>query len=265
MRDAETETQRGLLGMLLFQLADDDLVVAERNAEWLGLAPHLEEDIAWSSIAQDEMGHAATYYSLLEDLGFGSRDQLAQLRPATARRNSVLVERPNGLGTYLNAPRFDWAYAIARHYLYDTFEDVRLSHVVDSCYEPLARVATKIRREERYHQAHSQMWMAELLSQPREVRQRVEQGLRTAMADAGDLAYTATWATAWETQEILPGASTLLVEWQARVAQDLNAWELEPPRLGLAMNGRRGEHSQDLVTLLAQVSAVLKVDPVASW
>lgn len=264
MRDLD-KRQVDLLGILLFQLADDDLVVAERAAEWLGLAPHLEEDIAWSSIAQDEMGHAATYYGLLEDLGFGPRDQLAQLRRPEERRHSVLLERPNGPGTYLDTPRFDWAYAVARHYLYDTFEEIRLSHVVSSGYEPLAGAAIKIRREERYHRAHSHMWMTALASQPKEVRHRLEQGLASAMADAGDLAYTTPWATAWETHGILPGASSLLPEWQAQVWHDLESWGVAGARLAMPMNGRLGEHSKDLGALLAQVGSVLSEDPVATW
>ncbi len=67
---------------LLFQLADDDFLYAFRGSEWLGLAPHIEEDVASSSISQDSMGHAAMYYKLLEDLGVGNADDLAHLRPA---------------------------------------------------------------------------------------------------------------------------------------------------------------------------------------
>ena len=81
---------------LLFQLADDDFLVSYRGSEWLGLAPHIEEDVASSSISQDTMGHAAMYYTLLEELGAGKADDLAHLRPAQERKNSVLAERVNG-------------------------------------------------------------------------------------------------------------------------------------------------------------------------
>ena len=54
---------------LLYQLADDDFLIAYRGSEWLGLAPHIEEDVAFSSISQDTMGHAAMFYQLLEELG----------------------------------------------------------------------------------------------------------------------------------------------------------------------------------------------------
>ena len=90
---------------LLFQLADDDFLYAFRGSEWLGLAPHIEEDVASSSISQDSMGHAAMYYKLLEDLGVGKADDLAHLRPAQDRRNSILTERVNGEGYYMETPQ----------------------------------------------------------------------------------------------------------------------------------------------------------------
>ena len=82
----------------MFQLADDDLMYAFRGSEWLGLAPHIEEDVAFSSISQDSMGHAAMYYQLLEDLNAGNANDLAHSRPASERRNSILTERVNGEG-----------------------------------------------------------------------------------------------------------------------------------------------------------------------
>ena len=80
---------------LLFQLADDDFMYAYRGSEWLGLAPHIEADIAFSSISQDSMGHAAMYYTLLENLGVGNANDLAHFRKASDRRNSILTERVN--------------------------------------------------------------------------------------------------------------------------------------------------------------------------
>ena len=72
---------------LLYQLADDDYLISYRGSEWLGLAPHIEEDVAFSSITQDTMGHAKLYYTLLEELGEGKSDSLAQIRPAEERCN----------------------------------------------------------------------------------------------------------------------------------------------------------------------------------
>ena len=74
---------------LLFQLADDDFMYSFRGSEWLGLAPHIEEDVASSSISQDSMGHAAMYYQLLEELGAGNADDLAHSRPSSPNEETV--------------------------------------------------------------------------------------------------------------------------------------------------------------------------------
>ncbi|HHP3706416.1 TPA: Phenylacetic acid catabolic protein, partial [Shigella sonnei] len=84
------------LADLLFQLADDDFILAYRGSEWLGLAPHIEEDVAFSSMSQDMMGHAVMFYEMLEALGLGKADDIAQLREAKDFRNAILVERKNG-------------------------------------------------------------------------------------------------------------------------------------------------------------------------
>src|SRR5204863_493549 len=95
---------------LLLALADDELVLGHRHAEWTGWAPHIEEDLAFSSIAQDEMAHARLLYELAGGLTGRDVDALALGRSANEYRNAVLCERPNG----------DWGFTIARQYLYDT-------------------------------------------------------------------------------------------------------------------------------------------------
>src|ERR1044072_4930374 len=90
---------------LLFALADDELIMGHRHSEWTGWAPHIEEDLAFSSIAQDEMAHARLLYRLALDSGLaeGDEDGLALGREPSDYRNAVLCERPNG----------DWGYTLA--------------------------------------------------------------------------------------------------------------------------------------------------------
>lgn len=106
------------LTSLLYQLADDDFILAYRGSEWLGLAPHIEEDVAFSSISQDTMGHAAMFYQLLSNLGEGNVDSLAHAREASERQNAVLLELVNGPGHYLSSAQYDWAFAVVRNYFY---------------------------------------------------------------------------------------------------------------------------------------------------
>src|SRR5438067_12555980 len=105
------------LHILLLALADDEFVLGYRNSEWTGIAPMLEDDVAFSSMAQDEIGHARLLYQILgERLGL-TADGVAYGRPPAAFRNAHLLERP----------RTNWALTIARQYLYDQLDHVRLA------------------------------------------------------------------------------------------------------------------------------------------
>src|SRR2546428_8026578 len=109
---------------LLLALADDELILGHRHSEWTGWAPHIEEDLAFSSIAQDEMAHARLLYRLARDAGLTERveDTLALGREPFEYTNAVLCERPNG----------EWGYSVARQYLYDTPDAVRLDALARS-------------------------------------------------------------------------------------------------------------------------------------
>src|SRR3954471_7626516 len=130
---------------LLFARADDELVMGHRHSEWTGWAPHIEEDLAFSSIAQDEMANARLLYGLAKEATGRDEDSLALGREAAEQRHAVLVERPNQ----------DWGYTLARHFLYDTADAVRLEAVSGSSWTDLAELTGVIRLEERYHLEHA--------------------------------------------------------------------------------------------------------------
>src|SRR5437667_255788 len=139
------------LGLLL-ALGDDELVLGHRHSEWTGWAPHIEEDLAFSSIAQDEMAHARLLYGLVRELDGRGEDELALGRQPDEYRNAVLCERPNR----------DWGYSIARQYLYDTADAVRLEALAESSWRELADVVAVIRLEEEYHLDHARAWFTRL-------------------------------------------------------------------------------------------------------
>ncbi|MDQ3993628.1 MAG: phenylacetate-CoA oxygenase subunit PaaC, partial [Actinomycetota bacterium] len=135
--------------------------------EWTGIAPFLEEDVAFSSIAQGEIGHARALYELAAaELGT-TADELAFDRAPEEYRCAPLVEL-----------RFvpDWARTIARHYLYETADAIRVAALKESGWDELASVAAKIEREEAYHRMHAQMW-AERLKASRDGSRRFDNAL----------------------------------------------------------------------------------------
>jgi ring-1,2-phenylacetyl-CoA epoxidase subunit PaaC len=145
---------------LLLPIADDELILGWRNSEWTGIAPFLEEDVAFSSIAQNEIGHARALYQLVaEELGT-TADELAFDRTPEEYRCSAFVEQRL-------VP--DWARTIARHYLYEQADERRIKTLMESDDSEVAGLAAKIDREEAYHRMHARMWHERLQDEPRYV------------------------------------------------------------------------------------------------
>jgi ring-1,2-phenylacetyl-CoA epoxidase subunit PaaC len=141
----------------LLEYADDELILGWRDSEWTGIAPSLEEDVAFSSIAQNEIGHARALYELAaRDLGT-TADELAFDREPSEYRCAPLVE----------LRKLDWAHTIARHWLYETADELRLAALKESDDAEVAGLAAKMDREEVYHRLHAQMWADRLRDEPR--------------------------------------------------------------------------------------------------
>jgi ring-1,2-phenylacetyl-CoA epoxidase subunit PaaC len=142
---------------LLLELADDELIVGWRDSEWTGIAPTLEEDVAFSSIAQNEIGHARAAYELAaRDLGTDA-DALAFDRRPEEYRCAPLVE----------LRLLEWAPTIARRYLYEAADAVRIESLKESDDPDVAGLAAKIDREEAYHRMHADLWHERLRDEPR--------------------------------------------------------------------------------------------------
>jgi len=151
---------------LLLAIADDELILGWRNSEWTGIAPFLEEDVAFSSIAQNEIGHARALYELVAaELGT-TADELAFDRSPEEYRSAPLVQ----------LRRLEWARTIARHWLYETADEIRLAALKSSDDPEIAGLAAKMDREEAYHRMHADMWVDRLLATD-EGRTRLEEAV----------------------------------------------------------------------------------------
>src|SRR5947199_2007990 len=139
----------------ILEIADDELILGWRNSEWTGIAPMLEEDVAFSSIAQNEIGHARALYELAaRELGT-TADELAFDRSPSEYRCSRFVE-------LRLVP--EWDRTIVRHYLYEVADGVRIEELKRSGDSEIAGLAAKIDREEVYHRIHAEMWIDRLRS-----------------------------------------------------------------------------------------------------
>ena len=140
----------------LLGLADDELVLGWRDSEWTGIAPLLEEDVAFSSIAQNEIGHARAVYELLAGPD-GDADALAFDRKPAEYRCAPLVE----------LHLLEWAHTIARRWLYEVADEIRITALKDDSDSAVSGLASKIDREEAYHRMHAEMWHERLRDEPR--------------------------------------------------------------------------------------------------
>src|SRR5256886_6602662 len=165
---------RDALAAYLIAVADDELIIGHRHSEWTGFAPDIESDVALSSIAQEEIGHARLFYERACDLIGGDPDHVAFGRASAEFRNAVLTERPNG----------DWGYSMVRLFLYDRADHVRLDVLASGALRPLADLASTVRREEKYHLMFGEQWLRRLASATEASRGRMQQALDRAWPEA---------------------------------------------------------------------------------
>jgi len=241
---------------LLYRLADDELVLGHRDSEWTGHGPILEEDIAFSSMAQDEMGHARAYYELLHELGEDEPDRLAFGRKPRQFRCASLVCLPRG----------DWAFSVMRQFLYDSGESVRLTALAHGEYEPLASLANKLRGEEKYHLMHGRSWVMRMGKATPESRSRMQTALDTAYPHALALFESTEANQSLAQAGICPLEEELMAQWESAVAPTLAAAELLVPENAVAaVGGRVGRHPASLAELLENMQSVFNLDPAANW
>ncbi|HVE92007.1 MAG TPA: 1,2-phenylacetyl-CoA epoxidase subunit PaaC [Actinomycetota bacterium] len=241
---------------LLLSLADDELVIGHRHSEWTGWAPMIEADLAFSSIAQDEIAHAQLLYELAEPLDGRDPDALALGRPPTEYRNAIICEGSNR----------EWGYTLARQYLYDTADDVRLESLERSSWTELAKAVSVIRLEERYHLDHARTWTDRLLNGPPEAKEHLLEGFRTALPGCGGI-----FEPLWEEEVLLrdrtlPDSSAELLErWTQAIGPDLLAHGLVLPDLNSSMGGRYGRHTPEFDQLWDDLTGLYRTHAGASW
>lgn len=254
-----SELQAALVDLLL-SVADDKLMLGHRNADWTGLAPILEEDIAFSSFAQDEIAHASSLYGLIGPMVGATPDQLAFGRPPERYRCAEIVTLPDG---------FDWSIAIVRRFLVDHFDVLRLERLARSNWKALAELASRLTAEERLHVEHADDWIVRLATGTDESRGRIEAALQRLAPLAGGLFEPVEGESLLADAGLYPGSTqemyrawrdgTAKVLSSAGLTLDAGPWPAE--RVG----GRRGQHTPALAELLDEMCAVYRLDPGAAW
>lgn len=246
---------RGALAELLISVADDEFVIGFWDSEWTGIAPMLEEDVATSSIAQDEIGHARALYELLAELTDDDADRIAFGREAGAFRHAAL----------LNHARGDWAFSVARRYLYESADAVRLSALARSSHAPLAALAGKMQREETYHRMHADAWLGRLADGSRDGRDRLTGAVECLWLDAQQIFAPLGGEETLVREGLLSQPMHALhASWQGQVRPVLELIVGELPAAAPARDGRR-RRTDDFIWLHTEFTTVAGSEVGATW
>lgn len=243
---------------LLYKIADDQLIIGHRNSEWTGLGPILEEDIAFSSMAQDKIGQSQALYQLLHELGESDPDTLAFTRNENQFHNCHLAEMPNG----------EYDFSLIRHFLFDHAEALRFDMLANSIFEPLAMVARKFRGEIKYHTMHADTWLKQLGHGSEESHARMQSALNEAFPLALGIFEPGDYEKEIMEVNIFEGEKALQEKWLEKITPVVVAANLTLPAIDTvtpAYGGRRGYHTEHLQPMLNEMCEVFRIDPAAEW
>lgn len=258
----------------LLHLADNALVLGQRNAEWCGHGPVLEEDIALANISLDLIGQARLLYQHVASLLGTSttEDSLAYFRDAVDFRNFTLVELPHSISANQTHSERDYAVTIVRNFLYSAFMVLLWEALKKSSDPQLAAIAERSIKEVRYHLRHSCDWLVRLGDGTADSHARTQAALDYLMplvpefwaqsaieieAMAQGFGVTgASLQSAWEqlTQPYVTQA-TLQIK---RKPESIETTQVKP-------QGKNGQHSDHLATLLADMQSLARQHPGATW
>lgn len=252
----------------ILALADDEHLMGQQYAEWIGITPFLEEDLAFCSIGQDEMGHAALLYELLvpstdapgeaphtpNAAGTDTDteiDAIAFFRPPEEYRSCWLTE----------IPEEDWAAAVVRHWLYDRAELLRWRLFESSTVPGLGAVAQRVEREEVYHRRHADGLLDVLLDDD-DAGPRLQAGLARWQPIAAGMFEPVVSESEAIAEGVQSGSvADLRPEWEAMVAERFGPGHWPTPTGQLGRTARSAEFGP----LMTRMREVLDLDPTAIW
>ena len=242
----------------LLRVGDTALILGQRLGEWTGHAPVLEEDIALANMALDLVGQARallTYAGSLEDQDL-DEDQLAFLREERDFHNVTLVELPRG----------DFAATVLRNAMLATFFRLLWQRLRDSSDAEVAGIAEKAIKEARYHQQHAADWVVRLAQGTDESRRRMVAAVDQLWRYSAELFTDDAVDEQAAAAGLGPRWSELKPQWDTEMGAVLQHAGLEAPAPGKFLSaGKRGQHSEHMGYILAEMQYLQRTYPGGEW
>ncbi|WCE30902.1 1,2-phenylacetyl-CoA epoxidase subunit PaaC [Vibrio sp. SCSIO 43137] len=242
----------------LLQLADTNLILSHRLAEWCGVAPELEIDMAWANIGLDLLGEARNCYQYAAELeGQGkTEDDYAYLREEREYKNLLIAERPN--------EGFD--VSVVRQFLYDHFHILQLQSLQQSSDEQLAAIAKKSLKEVSYHLRYTSGWIERLGDGTELSNQKIQAALDSLWSFTEEMFIPGAEEQALAEAGVIADMSQLKAQWLENVQADLSKSNLTLPELRYAhTGGKEGKHSEYLGFVLAELQYMQRTYPNQQW
>jgi ring-1,2-phenylacetyl-CoA epoxidase subunit PaaC len=253
----------------LLHLADNALVLGQRNAEWCGHGPVLEEDIAMANIGLDLIGQARLLYQHAASLigGDATEDRLAYFRDAGEFHNYTLLELPHhGPLAGTAAADRDYATTIVRNFLYSALMLLVWDALQQSQDTQLAAIAAKSLKETRYHLRHARDWLVRLGDGTDESHRRMQAALEHLMPYTQEFWTSSAAETAAISSRTGADTRALQQAWDREVDDALNEATLRrPPAGGYVPRGKEGLHSEHLGYVLSEMQGLARRHPGATW
>ena len=233
--------------------ADTTLILSQRNAEWCGHGPILEQDIAITNISLDLLGQSRNFYQYAASL-IGentTEDSLAYLRKEREFKNLLLVELPKG----------DWGQTILRQFLYSQFQFLLFEQLSQSKDEQIAAIATKSLKETTYHVRWSSEWVIRLGDGTDESHSRMLKAINELWSYTGEMFEPAEYEKAMGLD--LEGIRKI---WYAKVKAIFDEATLSiPEKTFMHSGGKEGKHTENLGYILAELQYLQRTYPNVDW
>lgn len=253
----------------LLHLADNAAILGQRNSEWCGHGPILEEDLAMANIGLDLIGQARMLYQHAATLigNDATEDTLAYFREPHEYRNYVLVELPNH-GPLVGYAKSDLDYAstIVRNFLYSSFAMLLWDRLQHSSDHDLAAIAIRSFKESKYHLVHSRDCLIRFGDGTKESHCRAQAALDYLFSYTEEFWVEASFEKLVIESCVAPCVLDLKSEWNAIVNQVfVEATLNKPVHEGYIPEGKKGIHSEHLTYLLLEMQSLARSDPAAVW
>jgi ring-1,2-phenylacetyl-CoA epoxidase subunit PaaC len=243
----------------LLRLGDNALILGHRLSEWCGHGPILEQDIAITNIALDQVGQARSllqYAGKVEGKG-RNEDDLAYQRDVMEFRNVLLVEQPNE----------DFAYTIVRQFLFDAFNYLLYQGLTKSADEQIRAIAEKSLKEITYHLRYSSEWMIRLGDGTEASHSKMQQALNDLFIYSGELLQPDEVDQQLLQAGIAPSLNAMKPAYDQKVADILQEATLQQPEPKYMQSGGKdgSMHTEHLGFILAELQFVQRAYPNMEW